>query len=159
MTELKYDYAKKSDISELVRLRIAYIKSDQGEINDDDLISMTKQLSPYFKKHLNNDLIAFVARTEDRIVSTALLLIVEKPANPHFINGRVGEVLNVYTEEVYRNQGIATVLMRTLVEYATNNCLDRVDLSATNDGYSLYKKIGFVDSESSYKKMLYLIEK
>ena len=32
MTELKYDYAKKSDISELVRLRIAYIKSDQEKL-------------------------------------------------------------------------------------------------------------------------------
>ena len=61
--------------------------------------AMRKRLPIYFQTHLNKDLIAFIAKDDDRIVATTFLLVVDKPPNPHFINGRVGEVLNVYTSE------------------------------------------------------------
>lgn len=46
------------------------------------------------------------------MVATALLLIIEKPSNPYFINEKVENVLSVYTLEGYRHQEVATRLMQ-----------------------------------------------
>ena len=152
---MNFQRADTEDIPQLVDMRVAYIKCDQGEVTESDLAAMQTKLPEYFQKHLNKDLIAFIAKDNGRIAATAFLLVVEKPSNPHFINGKVGEVLNVYTSDEYRHKGLATALMNDLIAYASENNLDHVDLSATEDGYPLYKKLGFKDSASSYMEMRY----
>lgn len=62
-------------------MRIAYLQEDLGAISGKDLELMKATLPSYYKKHLNKDLMAYVARHEMDIVSCAFLLIVEKPMN------------------------------------------------------------------------------
>lgn len=150
---LQYIMADKSNIEQLVKMRIDYIRADQGNISTDNENEMRHKLPSYFERHLGKDLFSFVARNDGIIVAAAFLLIIEKPSNPHFINGRVGEVLNVYTSPEYRHQGISTRLMNELISFSKNNNLDYIELSATNDGYPLYKKLGFTDHESQYSEM------
>ena len=59
---------------------------------------MEEQLPDYFDKRLGKDIIAFVARADGRLVASAYLLLIEKPANPSMPNGLVGEVLSVFTD-------------------------------------------------------------
>ena len=148
-----FDTANSNDISELIRLRIAYITYDYGSISEDDKHAMEEQLPGYFERKLGKGFIAFVARDGDRLVATAYLLIIEKPANPSMQNGLVGEVLSVFTEKEYRGQGISTHLMNDVVNYAKENKLCYIDLKATEDGYSLYKNIGFEERNQKYKDM------
>ena len=148
-----YDTANISDIPELVRLRILYMIDDFGSITDKEKEGMEAQLPGYFERELGNKLIAFVARAEGRLVAAAYLLIIEKPANPFFLNGLDSEVLSVYTEEKYRGKGICTKLMSNMIEYAKANHLSRIDLIATDEGYPLYKKLGFEDKVQKYKDM------
>ena len=148
-----FDTANNKDISELIRLRIEYIRDDYGSISEDDKHAMKEQLPGYFEKRLGKDLIAFVARADGRLVATAYLLLIEKPANPSMQNGLVGEVLSVFTEKEYRGQGISTRLMNDVVNYAKENHLCYIDLKATEEGYSLYKKIGFEERNQKYKDM------
>ena len=103
---------------------------------------MEKQLPGYFERELGKKLIAFVARAEDRLVAAAYLLIIEKPANPFFLNGLDSEVLSVYTEEEYRGKGICTSLMSNMIEYAREHQICRIDLVATDEGYPIYKNWG-----------------
>ena len=154
--EIIYDTANKEDIDELVRLRIAYMIDDFGSITDYEKEAMEKQLPDFFQRKLGTELVAFVARDakdEKKLVSVAYLLIMEKPANPFFPNGLDSEVLSVYTEEEYRGKGICTQLMKNLVEYAKEEEVCRIDLIATEDGYPIYKKIGFEDKVSKYHDM------
>ncbi|WP_024865082.1 GNAT family N-acetyltransferase [Butyrivibrio sp. FCS014] len=148
-----FDTANNKDISELTRLRIAYIMDDYGSISEDDQHAMEVQLPDYFKRKLGKDLIAFVARADGQLVATAYLLLIEKPANPSMQNGPVGEVLSVFTEKEYRGQGISTRLMNDVVNYAKEKRLCYIDLKATEEGYSLYKKIGFEERNQKYKDM------
>ena len=148
-----FDTANLDDIDELVRLRIAYMIDDFGQISDYERECMEKQLPDYFKRRLNKELIAFVARDEGRLVAAAYLLIIEKPANPFLPNGYDGEVLSVYTEEEYRNRGICSELINNMIEYARENKLCRVELMATDEGYPIYKKLGFEDKKQKYKDM------
>ena len=151
--EIIYDIANLNDIPELVRLRILYMIDDFGSITDEERAGMEKQLPGYFERELGKKLIAFVARAEGRLVAAAYLLIIEKPANPFFLNGLDSEVLSVYTEEGYRGKGICTNLMRNMIDYAAEHKISRIDLMATDEGYPIYKKLGFEDKVQKYKDM------
>ena len=148
-----FDKAGIDDIPELVRLRIAYMIDDFGSVSDYERRCMEEQLPGYFKRKLGSELIAFVARAEGRLVAAAYLLVIEKPANPFLPNGFDGEVLSVYTENDYRGRGICTQLMKNMVDYAKENKLCRIDLMATDEGYPIYKNIGFEDKTQKYKDM------
>ena len=150
-----FDEASKDDIKELVRLRIAYMIDDFGGVSDHERECMEKQLPDYFNRKLGNELIAFIAKAANRIVSVAYLHIIQMPANSILLNGLYGEVLNVYTEPEYRGKGLCTQLIKNLIEYGKKRGLGRVDLSATKEGYPIYKKVGFVDKEHRYTDMRY----
>jgi len=153
MSNVIFDMAGKDDISELVRLRIAYMIDDFGTISEYERQCMEEQLPGYFDRRLGKELVAFVARAEGRLVAAAYLLIIEKPANPFLPNGLDGEVLSVYTESEYRGKGICTQLMKNMIEFAKENKLCRIDLMATDEGYPVYKKVGFEDRAQKYIDM------
>lgn len=152
---IKYGEATKEDIDELIRMRIAYMMDDFGSVTDQERKGMETQLPDYFSRKLGTELIAFVAKEEDRIVSVAYLHVIEMPANSILLNGLYGEVLSVYTEPAFRGKGICTKLMNNLVEYGKKMGLGRIDLSATDEGYPIYAKIGFKDKEHRYRDMRY----
>jgi len=152
---IEFGIATKEDIKELIRMRIAYMIDDFGFVSDIERKGMETQLPDYFNRKLGTELIAFVAKDEDRIVSVAYLHIIEMPANSILLNGLYGEVLSVYTEPDYRGKGLCSKLMNNLVEYGKNKGLGRIDLSATDDGYPIYAKIGFKEKDHRYRDMRY----
>ena len=157
MMSIVFDTADKKDIDELIRMRIAYMIDDFGSVSDIEKESMEKQLPDYFERKLNTELVAFVARDGEKIVSVAYLHIIEMPANSILLNGLYGEVLSVYTMPEYRGKGLCSTLMKNLVEYGREHGLGRIDLSATKEGYPIYKKLGFKDKEHRYTDMRYKI--
>ncbi|MCR5607936.1 MAG: GNAT family N-acetyltransferase [Lachnospiraceae bacterium] len=156
--EVTFDLAGINDIEELIRLRILYMIDDFGSITEDEERCMREQLPDYFRRKLGKEVVAFVARAEGRLVACALLLVLEKPANPFLPNGFEGDVVGVYTEEGYRNRGICTTLMKNLVAYSKQHDLCRIELMATDDGYPIYKNIGFVDKAQKYRDMRFVIK-
>ena len=155
--ELVLDEATKKDIDELIRMRLSYMMDLHGEMREDEAERIEKQLKSYFKRKLGTELIAFVAREGICIVSVAYLHIIEMPANLSVIDGVYGEVLSVYTMPKYRGRGLCSRLMYSLVEYSKEHGLNLIDLAATEDGYPIYKKLGFKIKEPIYTDMRYVI--
>lgn len=153
-----FDKATIKDISVLTELRIAYLNEDLGVISDENLELMKSTLPSYYTKHLNKDLMVYVARDGEDIVSCAFLLIVEKPMSPSFITGKTGTVLNVYTKPDYRKKGYAKKLITTMLEDAKAEGLSIIELKATEDGYSLYKSVGFEDVVAKYHNMKIVLQ-
>ena len=145
--------ASSADIPQLVQLRLAYLTEVFGSLSVSDVSEIRSRLPGWLEKHLNNDLFVFTVREEDVIVSCAFLLVIEKPMSPSFINGKTGTVLNVYTCPEYRRRGYGKAVMTALVKEAEEMELCSVDLKATEDGYSLYKAVGFTDDTSKYHNM------
>ncbi len=58
--------------------------------------------------------------------------------------GRHAIVLNVFTEPLWRRQGVAELLMRRILEWARSERLDRLVLHASIEGRALYDRLGFV---------------
>ena len=146
-----FEKATIKDINGLTDLRLAYLQEDLGVITNKELIQ--ESLPGYYEKHLNKDLMVYVARDEEDIVSCAFLLIVEKPMSPSFITGKTGTVLNVYTKPEYRNKGYAKKLMTMMLEDATAQDVSVIELKSTEDGYLLYKSVCFEDVVVKYHNM------
>jgi GNAT superfamily N-acetyltransferase len=102
------------------------------------------KLEPYFAEHLDRDLIVAVAETpKNKLVSTAFLILSYRPANPSFITGKVGTLLNVYTYPEYRGKGVATQVVSYLIDEAKKFDVSMIELTATPAGKPLYDKLGF----------------
>lgn len=154
-----FEKASVADIVQLVELRIEYLTEDLGEISEDMRKQICDKLPSYYQDHLNKDFFAYVCRINGGIASCCFLCITEKPPSPSFLNGKTGTVLNVYTKPEYRRKGIAGRLLKMLLSDAKNAGLDYVELKATDEGYSLYKSIGFEDTSSKYRNMKFVFEK
>ena len=141
------------DIDALVKLRLDYLCEDHGSLSEDDRTVIRRDLPGYFQAHLEKDLFVYVIREGHAIVSCAFLLIIEKPMSPSFINGKTGTVLNVYTCPSARRKGYAGAVMRTIISDAKEKDLSVIELKSTEDGYRLYRSVGFTDDRSRYHMM------
>ena len=151
--EMNVEKAGIEDMAALVRLRLLYLTEDYGTLNHNDAETIRKGLPDYFRAHLGKDLLVYVIREDHVIVSCAFLLIIEKPMSPSFINGKTGIVLNVYTCPSARRKGYAGAVMRTMISDAKEKDLSVIELKSTEDGYRLYRSVGFTDDRSKYHMM------
>ncbi len=143
--------AQKSDIKKLISLRLEYLNSDYGKLKSEQEKEIVSQLETYFKTHIDRDFIAYIANDLERWIAGAFLVISEKPANPNFITGKTGVILNVYTRPEHRKQGIATRLLTELIREAGALNLSYLELSSTREGEPVYRKLGF--KEFHYKEL------
>ena len=68
-----------------------------------------------------------------------------RPVNVSTIGeGRQGTIVNVFTEPQWRRRGIAGLLVKEIIAWSRNEQLDRLILHASNEGRSIYEKLGFV---------------
>ncbi len=143
---MEFRKAERKDIPQLVNIRKAYLLHEFEHL--EDLPELEERLAAYFERHIDGDFTAYIAIDNGEIVSSAFLLVVEKPCSPDFPTGRTGTVLNVYTKPQYRRQKAASTLMEMLLIDAKLMKLDFVELKATADGRPMYKKLGFKDEKS-----------
>ena len=150
---MNVEKAGAGDIDVLVKMRLSYLIEDNGSLDAQDFAAINRELPGYFLSHLGKDLFVYVIRDGQNIVSCAFFLIVEKPMSPAFINGRTGMVLNVYTCPPYRRRGCARLVMETLLSEAKRMEISVIELKATEDGYPLYRSVGFMEDDSEYHRM------
>jgi len=154
-TELIIRKLNKNDKDIFIKLRMAYIKETYKKVNLTELKQIESNLNKYFDKHINkDDFIGIIGEYNKNIVSAAYLIINDFPANPKIITGRAGTLINVYTFPEYRKKGFAAKLIEEIIKEAKIKGISRIDLKATEDGYNLYKNIGFIDDNDC--KSMYL---
>ena len=150
---MRIEKAGFADVDALTALRLEYLIEDNGSLEHRDVETIKKNLPGYIREHLKKDLFVYVIREDDTIVSCAFLLIVMKPMSPAFINGKTATVLNVYTRPAYRRRGYARMIMNAIIADAKEQNIDVIELKATEDGYDLYRSVGFEDDRSKYHLM------
>lgn len=138
------------DVDALIKARFDYFAAEKWALSNEEKTMISTQLEQYYPEHLNHDFFAaFVEDDNEKIVSTAFLVIAEKPANLSWPTGKTGMILNVLTYPEYRKMGYATNTMSLLIEEAKRKNLSYIELSASHLGKPLYKKLGFQELESS----------
>ncbi|HTK78557.1 MAG TPA: GNAT family N-acetyltransferase [Gemmataceae bacterium] len=84
------------------------------------------------------------------IVGGAGILLRRVPPHPlkgsevRLAEGRQGLVMNVFTERPWRRRGVADLLMRHLLAWASDHFLDTLVLHASAEGLKVYERLGFV---------------
>ncbi|WP_061995152.1 GNAT family N-acetyltransferase [Clostridium sp. ATCC 25772] len=147
---MEYKKLESSDIDGFVENRIEFVTSIRNIENVDLFREKTIQ---YIKKHINsNSLIIYVAVDNKKIVSSCMLCIFETIPLPSGYNGKMGELLNVYTKQAYRRQVHSANLIKLLIGEAKLKGISKIVLDYTDEGYSLYKSLGFKDLD---RKMEY----
>ncbi len=134
---------KLSDIEMLLDNRLEFVCSIRNIANKEEFRIQTRE---YLKKHIEDDsLLSFIAVDDGKIVASCILCIYETLPVPSCLNGRTGLLLNVYTLKEYRHKGLAYDLLTQLIDEAKSLKVGKIQLDYTDDGYHLYKKLGFVE--------------
>lgn len=88
-----------------------------------------------------------VEQEHGKIIATGAIVIYEFPPTYTNSSGRKAYVTNMYTEEAFRGKGIATNLLKKLVEEARERDIKKMWLGASKLGRPVYKKFGFKETD------------
>ena len=147
---MEYKKLELSYIDDFIENRMEFVTSIRNIENVDLFREKTLK---YIKNNINNDnLIIYIAVDKKKIISSCMLCIFETAPIPSSLDGKVGELLNVYTKKEYRRQGHSSKLIKLLIEDAKAKGISKIILEYTKEGYSLYKSLGFKDT---YRHMEY----
>ncbi len=153
-------FAQAADIKTLIKLRIDFLDEDYDGLTPQQKETIAAQLGDYFILHLGRDCFVSLLEIDGRVVSTAMLVLYECPANPSFPTGKTGILYSVYTLPAHRRRGYSTRVVKSLIQKAREQGASYIDLSASKDGKPLYELLGFTEPQSRYTEMrLNLLEK
>jgi GNAT superfamily N-acetyltransferase len=143
---IHYRLATPDDIDPLVRLRLAFL-AEVGQAPD-TLGQLDESLRSYFTAHLaSGDFVSCLAESDGQVIATSGMVFHIHPPSVKNPTGRGAHIMNMYTLPAFRGQGIATNLLRQLLDIARQRSCTRVFLHALPLGKSIYVKAGFIPVE------------
>ena len=143
---IKLKRANIADIDIIIEYRIDFLKEAQGIPEDELEINLRESLKNYLTKSFESDsFISWIATYEGKPIGFGGMVLREQPGNFEIPNGKTGYILNMYTINEFRNNGIGTLLFQKLIDEAKIKNLDRIELHATKDGDPIYRKFGFIE--------------
>ena len=118
---------------------------DMGYHDDAALDPMCAKFRPWLLARMSaGEYLAWlVVAADGSVAAGAGLWLMDWP--PHMVGAgpRRGNIVNVYTANAYRRQGLARRLMDTVIAWCRENGVDTVVLHASSDGRPLYESMGF----------------
>lgn len=142
---MEYKITTKEDIATLMSIRLEMLRKVNGLPEDyafsEELVASSKR---YFQEGNQTTCIAL---ENGRAIACASMSYIE--IMPTFLHptGKRAHLMNVYTNENYRRQGIARKLVRMLVEEARERGVTEISLDTTDSGRPLYESLGFSASD------------
>lgn len=143
----KCDYA---DLEVLVKMRLEFLK-EAGQIKDDEEVcGLYNEISEHIIMHLNKDLHFWLAEIKNEAVATGAISIWDKLpiSRGKGSNYKIGYFSNMYTRLGYRKKGIASCLLKHMIQFLKEEGVQKAMLSALEDGKGIYKKFGFSPNEN-----------
>ncbi len=142
MIEIKI--AAKDDIDWLMSIRLEMLKVVNNLPKDYEYSDeMRTESRDYF---LNGDHLTALAVDGDIVIGCASMSFFRIMPTFDHPTGKRAHLMNVYTRNEYRRQGIARKMVELLIEKTWENGATEISLDATALGRPLYKSLGFIDS-------------
>ena len=143
--EIKYKRLTNSELDTFIRMRINQLR-EEGAKEDIDLYPALKD---YYTRHMaDGTFVAWLALDGEHIIGTSGMSFVEKP--PYFgcPSGRIGLLSSMFTDKEYRRKGIASELLKRVVDEARNYGCGTVQITASDMGVKLYTAFGFTHNNN-----------
>jgi GNAT superfamily N-acetyltransferase len=140
--------------AEIIAWHRARMFQDMGEVSGDGFEILRAKACEHLKQWIDKgDYVGWLASAVDKaqmIVGGAgvqLQSILPRPTDVSTVGeGRQGIIVNVFTEPEWRQRGIAGLLIKEIITWSSNEHLDRLILHASDEGRSIYERLGFVPS-------------
>lgn len=140
---LKYRFADTNDLDLLVQLRLDFIEANR-ENEQYDIIK--ENCYSYFQTSLQNGFCdVILAEAEEIIVGTGIVFYYNSVPSTFNITGKNAYVTSMYVKEEYRRKGIATTMLKKLIDVSNKKGYPIIMLNASEMGKTLYKKLGFTE--------------
>lgn len=104
-----------------------------------------KRSEEYFTNGNHTTILAF--NDDNEVIGCATICYINVMPTFSHPTGKRSHLMNVYTNKSYRRQGIALRMMKILIDEAKEKGATEISLDATKEGRTLYKKLGFTDSD------------
>lgn len=136
--------ASKDDIDRMMNIRLEMLKvvNDLPEDYEypDEMINESRD---YF---LTGDQMTVLALDGEETVGCASMSFIRVMPTFDHPTGRRAHLMNVYTRDEYRRQGIAKKMVKLLIDESWREGVTEISLDATVSGRPLYESMGFTDS-------------
>ncbi len=140
---MEYRKASMKDIPSLCQIRKQQLMDEGIEPN----IEIDSELKKYFSVKLQDgSLVEWLIEVDGTIIATAAIAFMDFPPTYTNKSGIKGYITNMYTAPAYRGQGLATSLLKKLVQEAKNRKVHKLWLGASKLGRPVYRKFGFVET-------------
>lgn len=141
---IEYRIATNDDIELLMSSRLEMLRV-VNDLSDDYVYSdeIMRESREYF---LHGDQLTVLALDEGEVIgcaSMSFMWIMPTFSHP---TGRRAHLMNVYTRNTYRRQGIARKMVEMLIEETWAKGATEISLDATVMGRPLYESLGFKNS-------------
>lgn len=142
---VEYRVATGEDMELLMSSRLEMLRVVNGLPEDGEFDNQLVQESRvYFAR---GDQITILALERGQAIGCATLCYIRLMPTFSHPTGKRAHLMNVYTRESHRRQGIAARMVEMLVQEARGRGVTEISLDATESGRPLYEKMGFAASE------------
>ena len=118
--------------------------ADMGEGTDEALDAMVTTARPVLEAGLRDGSYrGWLIEREGRVVAGGGVLLIGYQPSPADLSTQRVWVLNVYTEPDCRGEGLARLVMTTILNWCHGKGFGSVSLHASRDGRRLYESLGF----------------
>ncbi len=142
---ITYKKLAQAELDSFIKMRIAQL-CEEGAKEDIDLYPA---LEDYYTRHMaDGTFVAWLAFDGDKIIGTSGMSFVEKP--PYFScpSGKIGLLSSMFTDKEYRRKGIASELLKRVVDEARSYGCGTVQITASDMGVKLYTAFGFTHNNN-----------
>ena len=142
---IEYRIAASEDIELLMgsRLEMLRVVNDLPEAYEFDTV-LKRESRDYFAE---GDQTTILAMEQGEVIGCATLCYLRMMPTFSHPTGKRAHLMNVYTREQYRRQGIAARMVKMLIQEARSRGVTEISLDATESGRPLYERLGFTASQ------------
>ncbi len=150
--EFVYRKAGRDDLNLLVKTRMDMLRAVNTEATEEIFARVEKGCREYYLESFERDIhvacLVFSGEEFAGCGGISFYQVMPTCSNP---TGRKAYIMNIYTVEKYRGQGIASRVVDLLVQEAINRNIHDISLKATDMGRPIYERYGFV---ADYEAMM-----
>lgn len=142
---IEYRIAAGEDMELLMgsRLEMLRVVNDLPEAYEFDTV-LERESRDYFAA---GDQTTILAMEQGEVIGCATLCYLRMMPTFSHPTGKRAHLMNVYTREQYRRQGIAARMVERLIQEARARGVTEISLDATESGRPLYERLGFTASQ------------
>jgi len=98
--------------------------------------------------------LAWIVKVNNETIASGAVSVASMVPLPNDPSLRVAFIHSIFTENRFRQQGCARLIMETMIAACRSRGITRLHLNASDNGKNLYRKLGFKASQNSMRLSL-----